>query len=110
MQGSFLVLFAGEPPRGTCQFGQASLARHLKMTPTQDRTEPGYMVLTKRFKAQRRENAGIGMKNAPRRARRTRNAPGGASLARLPPDEGFSPGAKKGVLAVGADVTGINGV
>jgi hypothetical protein len=103
MQGSFLVLFAGEPPRGTCQFGQASLARHLKMTPTQDRTEPGYMVLTKRFKAQRRENAGIGMKNAP-------TAPGGASLARLPPDEGFSPGAKKGVLAVGADVTGINGV
>lgn len=31
------------------------------MTPIQDRTEPGNKVLTKRFKAQRRESAWIGM-------------------------------------------------
>ena len=29
MQGSLLLLFAGEPPRVAYQFGQASLARHL---------------------------------------------------------------------------------
>ncbi|MGY6268264.1 hypothetical protein ACXIUT_01135 [Achromobacter denitrificans] len=76
MQGSFLVLFAGEPPRGTCQFGQASLARHLEMTPIQDRTEPGNKVLTKRFKAQRPESAWIGMK---------KRALAGASAIKRPP-------------------------
>ncbi|MEN4922723.1 hypothetical protein ABE485_28900 [Achromobacter spanius] len=54
MQGSFLVLFASEPPRGTCQCGQAALARHLGMTRFQDREERCNKVLARRFKAQRR--------------------------------------------------------
>jgi len=53
MQGSLLILSASEPPRRTCQFGQASLARHLEVTLFQDRTEHCNKVLPNRFKAQR---------------------------------------------------------
>ncbi|EJO28406.1 hypothetical protein QWC_27072 [Achromobacter marplatensis] len=70
MQGSFLILFASEPPRGTCQVGQAALARHLLMTPNQDREEVCNKVLPRRFKAQRENPYSAPMKNAPCRARR----------------------------------------
>lgn len=51
------------------QFGPASLARHLEMTPIQDMTEPGAQVLTKRFKAQRSENAWFKMQKRAREGR-----------------------------------------
>ncbi|OAE53415.1 hypothetical protein DBL07_27025 [Achromobacter mucicolens] len=51
MQGSFLILFAIEPPRGICQCQQTALARHLGMTLIQDRAEVCNKVLARRFKA-----------------------------------------------------------
>ncbi|HCW16754.1 MAG TPA: hypothetical protein DHL02_02105 [Achromobacter sp.] len=65
MQGSFLILFASEPPRGTCQVGQAALARHLLMTLNQHREDPCNKVLPRRFKAQRGNASWPPMKNAP---------------------------------------------
>ncbi|MGE8634917.1 hypothetical protein [Achromobacter piechaudii] len=62
MQGSFLILFASEPPRGTCQLGQAALARHLLMTLVQHREEVCNKVLPRRFKAQRPEQSSTRMK------------------------------------------------
>jgi len=78
MQGSLLVLSASEPPRRACQFGQASLARHLTVTPFQDRTELCNKVLPNRFKAQRLMASGRTRKKArPGRARGANlNGPG----------------------------------
>ncbi|SSW72343.1 hypothetical protein AVE30378_05079 [Achromobacter veterisilvae] len=70
------------------------------MTPIQDRTEPGNKVLTKRFKAQRRESAWIGMQKralAGASERERRKSPHTLrELHSLPPEE--------------AGVTKLNGV